>query len=61
MEAPVEMPGLLSRFSLMHVLAARATSLPAWSLTSHSTYPRVLPALTTLASAVRVAFRTARR
>jgi len=45
----------------MQVLAARTTSLPVWSLTSHSTYPRVLPAFTILASAVRVAFRTARR
>jgi hypothetical protein len=45
----------------MHVLAARATSLPVWSLISHSTYPTVLPAWTTLASAVRVARRTARR
>ena len=43
----------------MQVLAARATSLPVRSLTSHSTYPTVLPAFTTLASAVRVAFRTA--
>src|SRR5882724_6356788 len=47
--------------SFMQVLAAFATSLPVWSLTSHSTYPKVLPAFTTLASAVNVAFRTACR
>src|SRR5438132_714519 len=47
--------------SFMQVLAAFATSLPVWSLTSHSTYPTVLPAFTTLASAIKVAFRTARR
>src|SRR5205823_9086153 len=47
--------------SFMQVLAAFATSLPVWSLTSHSTWPKVLPAFTTLASAVKVAFRTARR
>ena len=40
---------------------AFATMLPVWSLTSHSIYPKVLPAFTTLASAVNVAFRTARR
>jgi hypothetical protein len=45
----------------MQVLAAFATSLPSWSLTSHSTYPNVLLAFTTLASAVNVAFRTALR
>ena len=51
----------LSVRSFMQVLAAFATSLPVWSLTSHSTYPTALPAFTTLASAVNVAFRTARR
>lgn len=47
--------------SFMQVLAAFAISLPVWSLTSHSTYPKVLPAFTTLASAAKVAFRTAPR
>ena len=32
------MPDLLSSFSFMQVLAARAISLPVSSLTSHSTY-----------------------
>src|SRR5215472_2221968 len=43
---PVEVPDLLSSFRFRQVLAARARSRPAWSLTSHSTYPRVLPAFT---------------
>jgi hypothetical protein len=52
--------GRVSR-SFMQVLAARATSLPSPSVTSHSTYPRFAPARTTRAAAVSLAFRTGRK
>src|SRR5262249_55038331 len=37
LSTPVESPDLLARFSFMHLLAARSSRLPVWSLTSHST------------------------
>src|SRR5262249_29363386 len=48
-------------FSFRQVLAAFATSRPSASRTSHSTYPSVEPAFTTVASAVNMPCRTARR